>query len=171
MEPIDSVAMDERDMIYCDMGSAEIATILDRAQAEIPLAVGVNNHMGSKATADSALMAKLADEFQRRGLFFIDSRTVAHSFGLPNMRRRGVSSQGRDVFLDFTDDPKIIRRQVHQAARIAEKRGWAIAIGHVRWETLDVLEREMPILQEQGYQFVSVSRLLETFVDHSHHLR
>ncbi len=168
MEPIDSVAMDERDMVYCSMDSAEVVEILDRAQAELPYALGMNNHMGSKATSDSTLMAVFANLLSDRGLFFIDSRTTPNSCGLKTMRQQSVPSAGRDIFLDFTDDPKIIRQQIYKASRIAERRGWAIAIGHARRETLEVLKNELPILQSEGFTFVSASRLLEIINGKSH---
>ena len=43
----------------------------------VPHAAGVNNHQGSRATADAALMAELMPALRQRGLFFIDSRTTA----------------------------------------------------------------------------------------------
>lgn len=161
LEPLDSVALDERDMVYCKMSSQQIAVILDRAQEELPAAVGVNNHMGSKATADSALMKRIAGELAHRGLMFVDSKTTVRSAAFAAMRSAGVPSLGRDVFLDFSSDRSTIARQLSLAAETARQKGWAVVIGHVRPETLEVLKQEMPRLSGGGIRFVSASRLIE----------
>ena len=50
---------------------------LERDLDSVPGAVGVNNHMGSAATADPRLMRVVARVLARRGLFFVDSRGAA----------------------------------------------------------------------------------------------
>ncbi len=161
MEPYDSVAMVERDMVYCNMTALQVAAILDRAQEELPLAVGVNNHMGSKATADSALMRLIAEELRDRGLVFVDSRTAPNSVALAALKRAGVPALGRDVFLDFTLDKQVIAEQMDKAVALARRRGWAVVIGHVKPETLEVLRSELPRWTGEGIRFVSASRLIE----------
>ncbi len=165
MQPIDSVCMDERDMVYVDMSTEEISIIFDRIMMELPSAVGVNNHMGSRATGDSSLMAILAEELKKRGLIFVDSRTAPNSCGLRCMRRRGVPALGRDIFLDFTEDPAVIRNQLAKAVRIAEKYGRSVAIGHARLSTLEILQADLPKYAEKGVKFVFVDELTASVTD------
>ena len=55
--------------------------LLDAAFASVPGAMGMNNHMGSKATADPALMTDVIGYLKSHGLLFIDSRTTADTVG------------------------------------------------------------------------------------------
>src|SRR6202795_3207824 len=66
----------------------------------VPHAVGVNNHQGSRATSDPALMAELMPALRQRGLFFIDSRTAASTVAYDTAERSGVRAASRKVFLD-----------------------------------------------------------------------
>ena len=72
----------------------------------MPGAVGVNNHMGSAATADPRVMRAVARVLARRGLFFVDSRTTTATVAERVVREEGVLSVSRRVFLDdvATDD-------------------------------------------------------------------
>ncbi|MGH8487254.1 MAG: divergent polysaccharide deacetylase family protein, partial [Pseudomonas sp.] len=56
---------------------AELAQRLNAALAKVPYAAGINNHMGSKMTAQREPMSWLMGELQRRHLVFVDSRTSA----------------------------------------------------------------------------------------------
>lgn len=162
MEPIDSVAMNERDMIFTDMDRDELEIVIDRIAAEIPNAVGVNNHMGSLATCKASLMVELSELFKAQGWIFVDSRTAPGSVASKTMTQAGVPALGRDVFLDFDPDEEIIREQLMKTVTIARFRGWSIGIGHVRLETLAVLSRMLPELEKEGIKFVSAGRLIKS---------
>jgi polysaccharide deacetylase 2 family uncharacterized protein YibQ len=43
---------------------------------------------------------------------------------------------------------------------MARKRGQAVAIGHPFPETLEVLEKALPGLEEQGFELVTIGELL-----------
>jgi len=165
MESIDSVFMNERDMIYTGMNSEAIARIIDRAVKELPDAVGVNNHMGSRATADSGLMTLFAHELKRQNLMFVDSWTVPYTFGLKVMKTAGVPALGRDIFLDFYEGTDRISEQLKKTISIARRRGWAIGIGHVKRETLNVLKKELSYWEDNRIKFVFVSDLIEVVVN------
>jgi polysaccharide deacetylase 2 family uncharacterized protein YibQ len=56
-----------------------------------------------------------------------------------------------------------IRQQLQDLAAIAERRGFAIGIGHVgssHLHTLEVLRKELPKLAQQGFEFVLVSEIM-----------
>jgi len=125
----------------------------------VPEAVGVNNHMGSKFTADTAGMREVFSVLRERGLFFVDSRTTSHTLGTRLAREAGVPRAERDVFLDNRRDATYIDGQIETLVRIAGKTGSAIAIGHPYPETLAALRRALPGLRERGIEVVPVSDL------------
>ncbi len=160
MEPTRKVSMKERDMVLVGMDSLELKAILDRVTGDLPFAVGLNNHMGSKATLDDPLMKMLADELKKRGLIFIDSRTVPRSRGYPNMVAAGVPALGRDVFIDNYCESDDIIGQVSELIRIARRRGWAVGIGHPYRETLIALTEAASMIEDTGVRFVTVTALV-----------
>jgi len=143
------------------MGLDALAAATTRALAQVPGAVGANNHMGSELTTDRAAMGTVLDVLQRHGLFFLDSRTSASSVGFALARSLGLPAAERDVFLDDSPDPAAIRTQVARFLARSRERGAAIAIAHPRPTTLEVLRQELPKAKSQGFTFVPVSFLLD----------
>lgn len=133
---------------------------LDRNLASVPHRVGVNNHMGSKGTADPRMMDLILGELKNRGLFFLDSRTTSQSVAPLVARELGMNILGRDEFLDNKDEVNAIRQEVRELAEKARKNGSAIGIGHYRLNTLRVLQEEIPRLKAAGYEIVSLRELL-----------
>lgn len=131
------------------------------ALAAVPGAVGVNNHMGSRLSADERSMRAVLTVLKDRGLFFLDSRTSPESVGYRVAGQMGVPAAERQVFLDSDLRPQIIREQFLRTLELAKKRGSAIAIGHPHPATLAMLAAEVPRAKEEGYEFVTVSRLLD----------
>jgi uncharacterized protein len=125
---------------------------------QVPHAIGVNNHMGSAATADARVMKNVLEAVRDEGVFFVDSRTSGRSVGHRMALDLGIPSAGRDVFLD--DDPSVeaIRAQVQRLAQLASaSEGVTVAIGHLYPSTLQVLSEEIPKLRAAGYRFLPVS--------------
>jgi uncharacterized protein len=143
------------------MSEAELRDATTAALAAVPGAVGVNNHMGSRLSADERSMRAVLAVLKERGLFFLDSRTSPESVGYRLASRLGVPAAERQVFLDSDPRPEIIREQFLRTLELARKRGAAIAIGHPHPATLAMLAAEVPEARAQGYEFVTVSRLLD----------
>jgi polysaccharide deacetylase 2 family uncharacterized protein YibQ len=131
------------------------------ALAAVPGAVGVNNHMGSRLSADERSMRAVLGVIAARGLYFLDSRTSPESVGYRVASQMGVPAAERQVFLDSDLRPHIIREQFLRTLEVAKKRGSAIAIGHPHPATLAMLAAEVPQARALGYEFVAVSRLLD----------
>ncbi len=161
MEPTRKVAMGERDMVMVGMEAVDLEAILDRVVVELPFAVGLNNHMGSKATLDEPLMRMLAFELKKRGMVFIDSRTVEGSRAYTTMISAGVPALSRDVFIDNKGDSVGIPNRIRELLRIARHRGWAVGIGHARETTLNALVNMLPVINESGVRFVTAGGLIE----------
>ena len=160
MEPLDFQFKDDGYIVLSEMGRTAIRRVIQRGLDDVPGAVGVNNHMGSRATADPRVMEDVLLEIKRKGLYFIDSRTTASTVAFETARRLGVRSGERDVFVDAENDGEAIQRRMQELAREARKSGFAIGIGHCHQTLLDVLRQEIPRLQEAGYRFVSASDVL-----------
>jgi hypothetical protein len=139
----------------------EIVRILDADLASVPGAVGVNNHMGSVATADARVMRIVASVLAARGLFFLDSRTTEATVAERSAEEASVPAISRRVFLDDVETAPAIRKQLAELVRRARAEGSAVAIGHPYPVTLAVLEEEMPGLEAQGVRLVTVGELVK----------
>ena len=143
------------------MTSEEIEWRLNEALNEIPEAVGINNHQGSKATTDGKVMAVVASVLKNKNKFFLDSRTSSKTVGENTMRSAGVPTARRHIFLDNDLSIENISKQLDKLVTVAEKKGLAIGIGHVKGNTLKVLEEEIPALVEQGFEFKFLSQVVD----------
>ena len=143
------------------MTSQEIEWRLNEALKEIPEALGINNHQGSKATADGKVMAVVASVLKNKDKFFLDSRTSSKTVGESTMRSVGVLTARRHVFLDNDLSVEKISNQFDELVRISKKKGVAIGIGHVKGNTLKVLQKKIPLLVEQGFDFKFLSQVVD----------
>ena len=143
------------------MTSEEIEWRLNEALNEIPEAVGINNHQGSKATTDGKVMAVVASVLKNKNKFFLDSRTSSKTVGENTMRSAGVPTARRHIFLDNDLSIENISKQLDKLVAVAEKKGLAIGIGHVKGNTLKVLEEKIPALVEQGFEFKFLSQVVD----------
>jgi polysaccharide deacetylase 2 family uncharacterized protein YibQ len=138
---------------------AEVRARLERALRVVAAARGVNNHMGSRATADAPTMRDVMAVLADRGLYFLDSRTTSETVAERVARECGVPVLRRDVFLDVVTEPDAVRRALEEAVARARSQGSAVAIGHVHPLTLEVLAVELPRLGD-GVRLVRPSQLL-----------
>lgn len=139
---------------------ARVTAALDR----IPYVIGMNNHMGSAATADPALMNTVMAVVKERPLFFVDSYTSPQSVAFPEAQAAGIPSARRDVFLDNDPASGAIDQQLHRLEALADAHGSAIAIGHPYPTTLaalhDWLARDGG-LDNRGIKLISIQELME----------
>ncbi len=147
--------------ITTEMSDPQITKQVEEDLAQVPLARGVNNHEGSKASADERVMRDVIGVLaQKGGLFFVDSRTSAASVGQATAESLGVPSAARDVFLDNRNDVAYTEGQLLEAAQIARRTGYAIAIGHPRATTLQAVREMIPRLTASGIEFVLVQDMV-----------
>lgn len=121
---------------------------------------GVNNHMGSRFTQDRAKMDIVISELKKRGLFFLDSRTSGHSVGAQAAAAAGIPYAVRDVFLDHDPEAAKIRERLVETETLARRTGRAIAIGHPRTSTMDILAPWVAGLKARGFDLVRLDTLL-----------
>ena len=160
MENIGKTYGEEEYVLMSYFQDDEIKDRISSAFDQLPESIGLNNHQGSRGTADSRVMTLLAGVIKEKKKFFIDSRTTSNSLAETTMRKYNVQTNKRDIFLDNELDEEIINTQLLKLAELSEEKGIAIGIGHVKPQTLSVLEREIPVLQKKGFRFEFVSRLV-----------
>src|SRR4051812_17061464 len=139
-------------------GAPDNAARLAWNLARVPGLIGINNHEGSKFTADAAGLTPVVQALAARHLFFFDSRTGADSKVVTVARQFGVASAGRDIFLDDTASDSEIRKQLDALARTARSQGVAIAIGHPHDLTLQLLAAWLA--QDHGVTLVPLSEAI-----------
>ncbi len=161
--PMQSVANEtpEAQELHPGMPAAEVAALVEQFLQNVPDATGVNNHQGSQATADAALMDELMPVLRDRHLFYVDSRTTAATVAYDTAQEFGVRSAFRNVpFLDDVAEVAAVRKQLELAMRGAREKGAAVAIGHPHPSTLQALREVLPQAHGQGVRLVLVSELV-----------
>lgn len=124
--------------------------------------VGVNNHMGSRFTADRAALAPVLAELHRRGLLWLDSRTTPNSAGIGLAQELKMPWVGRDIFLDNEETVAAVRAQLAKTEQVAKRQGYAVAIGHPHDATIEALASWLPDVQKRGFVLVPVSAVVRT---------
>ncbi len=147
-------------MILASMGEAQILDSFESSLAQVPFVKGVNNHMGSKVTADDSLMKMVLGPIREKGLFFVDSRTTAETVAYEEALRMGIPTVERDIFLDADADRGLIPRRLVELFQRARKNGRAVGIGHPFPETLEALRSNFHLVKTYGLEVVPVSRLV-----------
>jgi polysaccharide deacetylase 2 family uncharacterized protein YibQ len=146
--------------LHSGMSVPEVSRTLAAHLAQLPHAVGVSNHTGSKATEDPVLMAAVMAELKSRNLFFLDSMTSPKSAGIKEAARAGVPALPRTVFLDNERGQQAALLMLAQAEKDARAKGRAVAIGHPYPETIGALA-VWSLRRDKGVQLVSLSRLIK----------
>ena len=137
--------------LYVGLDREEIETRLAAAFGSVPGALGMNNHMGSRATADEGLMTTVLGYLKREGKFYIDSRTTPDTVGPRIAESLGVPFAQRNVFIDDDTTAEQVSAAWSRGVQEARDRGSAILVGHVQNKVVvDILkegEKELPLRQ------------------------
>ena len=151
---------EEQFVLKTDMDVETIQRRVRTAFNQIPAAIGMNNHQGSKASADQRIMSTIARVLKEQNKFFVDSRTTVETIGETTMKIFEVPTASRNVFLDNDDDEEKIAAQLMKLVKKSQEKGSAIGIGHVKPKTLNVLKKHIPELQKEGFKIELVSKML-----------
>lgn len=161
--PMQSVANEtpEAQELRPGMPADDVPVLFEQMMKSVPGATGVNNHQGSQATADLALMQELMPVLQEWNLFYVDSRTTAATVAYDTAQHDGVRSAFRNApFLDDVAEVPAVRRQIELAFRRARDKGEAVTIGHPHPATLQALREALPKAEAEGVHLVYVSQLV-----------
>lgn len=148
------------DALLSTLSAEENVIRLKKNLAQFDLYMGINNHMGSRMTASVAAMRPVMQELKQRGLWFLDSRTIGNSIAAKVAAETGVPYAERDVFLDNVQTVAAVDSQLRQLEQVAQKRGYAIAIGHPHDATIAALQRWIPAAIEKGFRLVPLSSVI-----------
>jgi polysaccharide deacetylase 2 family uncharacterized protein YibQ len=144
-----------------EMEEEKLLRQLSRDLEAVPNIKGVSNHMGSRLMEDPGKVRIIMKELKRRGLFFLDSRTSPQTMGIQIAESIGVRATERNLFLDHSQDPEEIKRQLEKLAQLSLETGSAIGIGHPHPSTLKSLKEMIPRMKEKGIKIVPLSSLVE----------
>lgn len=145
-----------------DMNEAEVYASLSESLAEIPFAIGINNHMGSHLTQLVEPMSWTMDFLKQHHLLFLDSRTSPYSKASIIAQKLGVPVKKRHVFLDNQLTKHYINKQFQSLIKLAKNQELAIAIAHPHPETIQALIRLIPTLEQNNIELVPLSFLYST---------
>ena len=146
-------------LIRVAMKGEEIERTVEQALLTTPGVIGMNNHMGSRATADRRVMESILKVCRRNGIFFIDSMTSQRSVVGESAKRIGVPSLSNDLFLDNENEDR--RENMKKIISIARRKGYAVGIMHVKRSTLKDLRWMIGEAERAGVKFVNVSDMIE----------
>lgn len=130
-----------KDALLMGMKHDQIVQLVDQAFKNVPGAVGLNNHMGSRFTEDIYGMKAVMESVKKHKLFFLDSKTTPNSICPKACAELRVPLYERNIFLDNVKDISAIEFQLEKAEKIALKHGQSIAIGHPHPQTLEAIKR------------------------------
>lgn len=142
------------------MNRSQIEQKLQAAFADVPYAIGVNNHMGSYFTEQADVMDWTLGYIAKRQLFFLDSKTTARSQAGIYAQKHQMPLLTRQIFLDNDRSYQALDKQFKLMIKLAKQHQSAIAIGHPYPETYAYLKKNLASLTTQGLEVVKLSALL-----------
>lgn len=161
MEPLEQAVNAGKNALETELDAAELQRRLNWGLDRLDGYVGINNHMGSRFTAWEPGMGLVMQELKRRGLLFVNSRTIADSVADRVAERYAVPHADRDVFLDNDEDGAAVTERLVDLEAVARKHGMAIAIGHPHDGTIAALAEWLPSAAQKGFVLVPVSTIVE----------
>lgn len=140
------------------MSAREIEKATEKALETVPGVIGMNNHMGSKATADRKVVEAVLRVCRAHSLYFFDSvttpRTVVHEVA----GELHVPTASNDLFVDGGDGET--RENMQKLLSIAARRGSAIGIVHARAQTLRDVRWMIDEAEKEGIRFITISEMI-----------
>ncbi|TXK84744.1 divergent polysaccharide deacetylase family protein [Paenibacillus sp. N3.4] len=152
--------------ITTDLSDDEIHKRIVAAIDDIPYVIGINNHMGSKATADERVMQILVSICKERNLILLDSRTTPKSLIGKISMEKGVPYTENQLFFDDLYTYSHISKQMARFKKLLHERNSMVAIGHVGppgKKTFQVIKEAIPSIQQEA-DFVTISKMVKRSV-------
>jgi hypothetical protein len=150
----------EKKVITTDMTSEQIVDTFNDSLSSVRYAVGISNHMGSKATEDKRVLKILFKQLKAKDLFFLDSLVTSKSKVSEVAEEVGIDHAQRSIFIDNKSNFEYIKKQMNKLVEIAIAKGEAVGIGHDKKNTLEALNKIIPELKNKDVQFIFLSELI-----------
>jgi len=148
-------------LIHSRMSEKDVLEILEANLLQVPFIRGVNNHMGSKITADRDMMSLILARLKEDNLYFIDSVTSGSSIAYTLAREMFILSAYRHIFLDSETEEGYIRNQLVQLLSLAQRQGMAVGICHPYDSTLKVLSDNLDLFEKYNCEVVFASQIVK----------
>ncbi|MCZ8513316.1 divergent polysaccharide deacetylase family protein [Paenibacillus filicis] len=148
--------------IFTKLSDEEVRKRVEAAIDNVPYAVGINNHMGSRATSDERVMRIILTVCKERNLLFLDSRTTHKSVIGQLAKELGVRTVSNNIFMDDVYTRGHIAKQALKVQKLVKDNAETVVIGHVGAPgkiTSEVLKQSVPVIRQLGGQFVKISEL------------
>jgi len=160
MEPLNKSVDPGPNVLQSDIEAADILKRLTWGLERFTGYVGINNHMGSRFTADPVGMNVVMRELKRRGLLFVDSRTSGQTVGASVALAYDVPFTQRNIFLDNEPTVEAVNKQLRRMEIFAKRNGYAVAIAHPRDATIMALSQWLAVMAEKGFVQVPISAIV-----------
>jgi polysaccharide deacetylase 2 family uncharacterized protein YibQ len=147
--------------LLVSMSQAQLNAALQRALSNVPHAIGINNHMGSKFTQLKSTMDAFFASLAQTDLFFVDSRTTPFTRAYQQALEHDIPAVERHVFLDHVYQQDFMEAQFVRLMDTAQINGFALAIGHPNKKTLAFLHANLSRLAERGITLVPISQYID----------
>ncbi len=146
MEALRYIAPEDNTLMVSDLNSV-LEEKISKVVEYFPTAIAINNHTGSKFTANGDAMKRLFSILRKYHMNFIDSRTSADSKAVKIGESYDSKVLERNIFLDNKPNVSYIQKQLKKAVLYAKKHGQSIAICHPRETTFEALKNSKEILK------------------------
>jgi hypothetical protein len=143
-------------IVWVRMSDAEIVRVVDSDLASVSGVVGVDNHGGSRATADPRVMRATLAVVKAHGLWFEENRNSPRSVATVVARGLGLRTIYVSAYLD--DPPSGLTDKVRGLIAAAKRQGWAVGVGHIATGTPQVVRRLLPEFDRAGVEIVPVTQ-------------
>ena len=145
-------------LVRTAMSGGEIENVVEKALESTPGVIGMNNHMGSKATADMRVMGSVMKVCRRKKLFYIDSYTTSKSVVAEAAKKAGVRTLQNDLFLDNKGED--VRENMRKAISIASSSGSVTVIMHIRKGNADHLRWFAQEAEREGVRIIKLTDMM-----------
>lgn len=139
--PLQAQTFGTKNALTTHDSQASINRQIAQVRKNYPNARYINNHTGSRFTANPNAMRRLMKALKKYRFDFIDSRTTAQTVGKKAAANAGVVAYERDVFYDHHLQADKILDNINESILLAKTQGIAIAISHPKALTLATLKR------------------------------
>lgn len=145
-------------IVWVRMSDGEIARVVEEDLASVQGVVGVDNHAGSRATADPRVMRAALAVVRAHGLWFEENRNSPRSVATEIARGLGMRTVQVSTYLD--SPPGRIEEKVRELIATARRQGWAVGVGHIATGTPQVVRRLLPEFDRAGVDIVPVTEFV-----------
>ena len=160
MEPDNPNINPGNNAIYHNLPTKEIYERVKEYFKEIAVAMGANQHMGSKITQDKSLMRASLKYLAENDYFFIDSKTTPNSVAREIANELQIAFEERDLFLDAPENSdEVLFERLKQLQKLKEKKNRALVITHCFDRgRLQRLNRFIEEARAMGFEIVPASK-------------